>query len=170
MITIIDIETTSYNSSPSPYDPLNYLVSVGYKSEDIEEYLCFKHNENKGDQYARDYLDEQLGRTTLLVGHNIKFDLSWLLECGFKYDGKVYDTMIYEYVKLGGVPGPLDLSSCCSRYGIGTKDDKPAQYFKSGIGFEDMPWDIVEKYGRNDVTITWELFQKQKEELNATTT
>lgn len=167
MITVLDVETTSFNNDPSPYNPSNYLVSVGYKSVDIEEYLCIKHTDNKSNACARDYIEEQLNMTTLLVGHNIKFDLSWLLECGFKYKGPVYDTMIYEYLKLGGVHGALDLSSCCSRYNIETKDDRPKEYIKDGIGFERMPWDVVEEYGRKDVEITELLYKKQKEELYA---
>ena len=164
MITVLDIETTSRGPkrSPSPFYPENYLVSVGYKAIDIEEYFCFKHDTEPSNPCARDYLDEQLAKTTLLIGHNIKFDLSWLLECGFEYSGKVYDTMIYEYLKSGGMHDNLDLSSCCRRYGISEKTKEITSLFENKIGFESIDWKLVEKYGRNDVRITHELFQAQQ--------
>ena len=66
MKTVIDIETTSFHNNPSPYIPENYLVSVGFKSEKYEEYLCFKHNDNPSDTTAKYLLSEQLRKTTLL--------------------------------------------------------------------------------------------------------
>lgn len=171
MKTVIDIETTIRNDgsgkgSPSPYLAENYLVSVGYKSKDNEEYLCFDHNEKVADNDAKEKVTEQLRKTTLLIGHNIKFDLSWLLECGFKYDGDVYDTMIYEYLKAGGRPNiRVNLSACCDRRGLPIKQDVPKYYLKEGLGFESMPWNVVEEYGRNDVSITWGLYKAQIEEM-----
>lgn len=167
MKTVIDIETTSFHNNPSPYIPENYLVSVGFKSKEYEEYLCFKHNDNPSDTTAKYLLSEQLRKTTLLIGHNIKFDLSWLLECGFEYDGDIYDTMIYEYIKAGGIRTlKLNLSDCCRRRKLPVKHDTTKDYLKNGIGFESMPWDIVEEYGRNDVGITWLLYHKQQEEID----
>ena len=48
-----------------------------------------------------------------MVGHNLKFDLSWLLECGFKYEGKIWDTMVAESVLFRGQRKPLSLKECC---------------------------------------------------------
>ena len=171
MKTVIDIETTIRDGgdgkkSPSPYIPENYLVSVGFKSEIYEDYLCFKHNKTPTDKTAKQILSKQLQKTTLLIGHNIKFDLSWLLECGFKYNGDIYDTMIYEYLKAGGRPNiRVNLSACCDRRGLPVKQDVPKYYLKEGLGFESMPWDVVEEYGRNDVNITWELYKAQIKEM-----
>jgi len=167
MITILDIETTSKGpgKSPSPFWPDNYLVSVGYKAEeDIEEYLCFNHSFKKADPHARKILQEQLDKTILLVGHNIGFDLQWLWECDFKYEKNVYDTMAYEYLFNGSMSTKLDLSSCCRRHGINSKLDL-SQELKDKNGFEHISWEKVEKYGRNDVDITKQLFEAQLEEL-----
>ena len=164
--TVIDIETTSFNSDPSPYIPENYIVSVGTKSLSCEEYVCFNHTKQKATDNAKNIIQDILDKTDILVGHNIKFDLSWLLECGFKYDGKIYDTMIYEYLKAGGLKQiRLDLSSCCRRYNIAPKRDLTQEYLDVGIGFESIPWDVVEDYGKNDVNITWDLYQEQKEDV-----
>jgi len=168
MLTVLDIETTvsGEDRSPSPYLPDNYIVSVGWQQwgEDkpVEEYHCVKHNTQPSSKLFRDYLDEVLSWTSLLIGHNIKFDLSWLQECGFTYNGKIYDTMIYEYVKAGSrKERRLDLSSCCKRYGITGKIDEASALFHKGVGYEDMPWNVVEEYGRNDVDITRQLYEAQ---------
>lgn len=171
MKTVIDIETTIREDgggklSPSPYIPENYLVSVGYKSEDDEGYICFNHNEKSADNHGKELLKAQLDKTTLLIGHNIKFDLSWLLECGFEYDGDIYDTMIYEYIKAGGRRNMrVNLTDCCKRRGLPIKIEGTKQYLKNKIGFEAMPWDVVEEYGKNDVYITWLLYNEQCNEL-----
>lgn len=170
LVTVLDIETTmkGVDDSPSPYHPNNYLVSVGWKCEDaFDEYICFKHDDEPPTPQGREDLQAILDRTRVLVCHNVKFDHSWLLECGFEYDKEVFCTMGYEYLKAGGTHLPLNLSACCERRGLPTKVDATKAYIRDGIGFESMPWDVVEEYGRNDVQITWDLYWAQQEELNA---
>ena len=170
MQTVFDIETTMLgpNKSPSPYHHENYLVSVGWKCEELlDEYVCIQHNHESSTVNARLDIQSVLNRTTVFIAHNVKFDLSWLLECGFTYDGATYDTMVYEYLDAGGTYADIDLSSSCRRRDLPVKSDATKQYLKEGMGFEAMPWDVVESYGRQDVAITWDLYWKQQELLNA---
>lgn len=180
MKTVLDAETTfqimpdgGYN--PSPYHPDNYLVSVGFDyTETIKghkqwcsevEYICFKHNTEKATPAGHEMLQAVLASTTLLIGHNIKFDIQWLWAAGFKYDRPVYDTMIHEYIEAGGQYRKLDLNSCCIRHGIEGKLDATKEYLKKGIGFEAMPWDsVVKPYGIQDVTSTKKLYLAQTDE------
>jgi DNA polymerase I-like protein with 3'-5' exonuclease and polymerase domains len=166
MNTVMDIETTSNgpDRSPSFYWPENDLVSVGFDDGmGTAEYLCIKHNTQKPTGAEKNVIQSQLNDTTLLIGHNIKFDLGWLQECGFEYEGGIYDTMIYEYYNAGGKNIKLDLSSCCRRYGLPVKLDEAGQLFADGYGYEEMPWEIVEEYGRNDVDITKQLYKTQQD-------
>ena len=119
MISVLDIETTfTKDGDNSPYNDKNKLVSVGVN----DEYFFFHHDDYNGDiKSNRDKLQHILDETTLMVGHNLKFDLSWLLECGFKYEGKLWDTMIAESVLLKGERKPLSLAECCRRRQIGIK-------------------------------------------------
>ena len=98
MISVFDVETSFQltedgKKDPSAKNPKNFLVSFGIN----DEYIFFKHSEFKGVP-NRKVIQDILDKTTLLIGHNIKFDLLWLWESGFKYDGKVCDTMLIEYV------------------------------------------------------------------------
>ena len=122
MISVVDVET-SYQPTkhggkdPLPFNPKNILVSVGIN----DEYYFTNHSE-RVDEGCYYKIQAILDKTTLLVGHNIKFDLEWLLEAGFKYKGKVYDTMLGEYILNRGIRKSLTLDMCCKRRKIGSKD------------------------------------------------
>jgi DNA polymerase I-like protein with 3'-5' exonuclease and polymerase domains len=176
-ITVLDNETTyqltaDKKKDPSPFNPLNKLVSVGYKqitTEVVKEgYLCFFHNNKAPTKGAKEELQSVLDNTDLLVGHNLKFDLEWLFECGFKYEGEVWDTMLCEYVLSRGQKLGMGLDDSCARYGLKQKLDAIQEYMDRDISFENIPWETVEEYGRNDVTITYALYLKQRDVLSRT--
>jgi len=152
----------------SAWNPNNFLVSVGmqWAKEDTGHYICVKHNEqpytDKGNYHIQGALDE----TTLLVGHNIKHDMEWLTECGFKYDGALWCTQIAEYVMMRGIKGGLSLKALAIKHDLTRKKtDLTEEYLAQGIGFDAMPWEIVEEYGRGDVTTTLELYKLQVKRL-----
>ena len=145
MITIVDVETTfqvnTKRPDPSPFDSNNQLVSVGIN----DEYFCFFHNEYKDYNVKNNQkaVQDILDKTTLLVGHNLKFDLSWLLECGFKYNGRVYDTMIGEYVLGRGFRKPLSLKEICKRRKVSLKSDVIDNYMDNKVSIQYIPWRII---------------------------
>ena len=165
MISTIDVETSYQKTEqggmdPLPFNPKNILVSVGIN----DEYYFTNHSE-RVDEGCYYKIQAILDQTTLLIGHNIKFDLTWLLEAGFKYNGRVYDTMIGEYVLNRGIRKSLTLEMCCRRRRIGSKDDRIKEFMDRGVSFENIPKDIVEEYGRMDVEITRKLFDSQMDDL-----
>ena len=165
MITTIDVETSYQKTEtggfdPSPFNPNNILVSVGIN----DEYYFTNHSE-RVDDGCYHKIQKILDETTLLIGHNIKFDLSWLLEAGFTYTGNVYDTMIAEYVLNRGVRKSLTLLMCCQRRKLDAKDDAVKEYMDRGVSFENIPAEIVEQYGKIDVAITRQLFDSQMADL-----
>mgnify|MGYP003116147422 FL=1 len=159
MISVLDIETTfTQDGDNTPYNLSNKLVSVGVN----DEYIFFNHDEFTGDiRNSHNKLQSILDKTTLMVGHNLKFDLSWLLECGFKYEGKIWDTMVAESVLFRGQRRPLSLKECCRRRKIGIKYATLENAIDSGIGMDKIPIKDLETYGRNDVTITKDLYLQQ---------
>lgn len=171
LITFFDAETSfkvrdKGKKDPSPFDPDNFLVSLGWQdSIGSDRYFPIRHNEIERDLSADVLLAKQLAHTTLLVAHNVKFDLMWLLECGFTYTGKVWDTMLVEYVLARGQKLPLSLDECCNRRGIKGKFDEVQQYYDKGISSEAIPWNILEPYGRQDIQALKELFWDQVKEV-----
>ena len=165
MISVFDVETSFQilkdgTTDPSAKNPNNFLVSLGIN----DEYIFFKHRDYKGIP-NRKIIQDILDKTTLLVGHNIKFDLLWLWEAGFKYDGRVCDTMLVEYVLNKGIKRPLSLKACCEFRGVVQKSDLTAQYMKDKISFQYIPIHIVEEYGRLDVKATRSLYEAQMLQL-----
>ena len=165
MITVVDVETSwqvtdTGGYDPSPFHPDNILVSVGIN----DEYYFTNHSE-RIDRGCAVKIQDTLNKTTLLVGHNIKFDLMWLLEAGFKYTGRVYDTMLGEYILNRGIRKSLTLEMCCRRRKIGSKDSSIKEYMDRGISFENIPADVVEEYGKIDVQITRKLFNSQMDDF-----
>ena len=163
MITCLDIETTFKKDDLMPYNGNNQIVSVGYKTHTAkEDYLWFYHKEREPTENGKQILQNILDNTKLLIGHNIKFDLAWLLSCGFTYDRAVFDTMVTEYAIARGVHRDLSLDGSCRRRKVRQKKKHLIQdYMKSGVSMEDIPANLVEEYGRGDVSCTYELALEQ---------
>jgi len=179
VITTLDFETTFIkdekgNNRPEPYLG-NKLVSAGWQSWPVNpkkgyggssEYVCFYHQEQPPSEGAFEKLQDTLQRTALLIAHNAKFELSWLRSCGFTYNGPVFCTQVTEYVLSRGLKKSFKLVACLERRGLSPKRvDLTDDYLKDGVGFDQMPWEVVEEYGRQDVASTLELAQAQCEEL-----
>ena len=171
MITTVDIETTfSVNGNgeikSSPFNG-NTLVSVGYKIDDGNiKYLCFYHRDEPPTPNAKNELQDVLNATDILIGHNIKFDYSWLVQCGFTYDKKLHDTMVMEYIMSRGIKWGFSLEDCCKRKGVAQKKSELIQPFmKNKISYEKIPWNIVEEYGMQDVESTYQLAMAQLSKL-----
>ena len=179
MITTLDLETTTKKDDKGKYRPEPYLgnklVSAGWQSEykynsiDVTNarYVCFYHTEQPPSEGAFEDLQEDLSKTRLLIAHNAKFELSWLRACGFEYNGPVFCTMLTEYILARGEKMSFKLEHTLPRYDLEPKRvDLTQDYLKDGIGFDQMPWEVVEEYGRADVGRTWELALAQCERLN----
>ena len=173
MITVLDIETTMdfESSSSSPYDG-QQMVFVGYTSftPDLSVFetngLFFFHNQCEPTPQAKNKLQEKLDETTCLVGHNLKFDLQWLRECGFKYDMFLWDTMVAEYLLHRGEKKAISLAECARRRGLSEKRvDLTDKYIKQKVSYEDMPFDVVREYCMADVNTTSELAQQQLQDF-----
>ena len=176
-VLTLDVETThktkgSGGTTALPYFN-NRLVSIGYKwlGEDEVGYDFVYHSDERASVKDSWFADMQttLDKTDVLVGQNLKFDLTWVRACGFKYDGHVYDTMVAEYILAKARRWSLSLDSLAKRYGVTQKEkDLVAPYLKDGKTFYDIPYDIVKEYGIADVIATEEVAVKQLEAFGTT--
>lgn len=182
MKTVLDVENsmrmrTFPGSDPwrdiTPYHPDNKLVSYGLSSQRDTEgwhgivYKCVNHSKHPTDADHVEVLQRTLDHTTLLIGHNLKHDLSWIFECGLKYAGELWDTQVAQYILLRGQKGPLSLKEVALLAGVTSKkSDLIEDYMKQGVSFENIPWDVVEEYGMGDIKTTRELYDYQVAEYN----
>jgi len=158
----LDVENTTTKRDGKlhldPFEPTNKLVMVGCLTDKGEEYL-FRDN--------FDGVQELLDQATILIGHNIAYDLMWIWECGFKYDGPVFDTMLGEYILQRGLKEPLHLKDCALRYDLDTKkEDTLKDYFAKGYNTDEIPKQELSYYLSADLHATQQLADAIYKKLN----
>tara|TARA_R100000008_G_scaffold85498_1_gene75607 strand:+ start:710 stop:2758 length:2049 start_codon:yes stop_codon:yes gene_type:complete len=174
MKIILDVENTTTKRDGKlhldPFEPNNSLTLVGVQDylEDENSIFVFDHNERViTDDDADKRLQRVLDNTTLLIGHNLQYDLQWLWACGFKYDGEIFDTMLGAYILQRGQKGSVSLENCAERYNLEIKkSDTLKDYFRRGFQTNEIPLDELSEYLRQDLVVTKNLYWKLMEEYD----
>jgi len=172
MITVLDVEnTTCKRDGKQHFDPFeaeNELVMIGMLSEGLsagavdETVITFTHSDEPPTVDGEVITQNILDATTLLICHNAVHDLTWIWECGFVYDGKIYDTMLGEYILNKGIKSPLNLGFVSAKYELEEqKLDTMGDYWKSGTSTKDIPFDELDEYLRYDLRSTLGVYKKQ---------
>jgi len=168
MKIVLDVENTTTKRDGKlhldPFEPDNSLTLVGvsdYLDNDTTVFV-FDHKEKTiEDDDADKRLQRVLDNTTLLIGHNLQYDLQWLWACGFKYDGEIFDTMLGDYILQRGQKGSVSLENCAIRHNLDMKkSDTLKNYFTRGFQTDDIPLDELSEYLRQDLRVTRELYWK----------
>ena len=147
-----------------PFEANNKLVMVGCLEDNGTRHLF----NMDGEENNFDAIQSLLDRATILIGHNFAYDLMWLWESGFKYDGAIFCTMLTEYVLQRGVKEPLHLKDCANRYDLPTKkQDTLKDYFAKGYATDEIPRDELTEYLIADLEATQQLSQRQYMRLNS---
>ena len=175
MILTLDVENTTTTRDGKlhldPFEKDNSLTQVGMLDETGHEVIItFDHSEKQGTPDDHVYVQRMLNRTKLLVAHNAVHDLLWLWESGFTYNGKVFDTMLGEYILQRGQKQPLSLDACAERYALDTqKQDTLKEYFKQGYTTRDIPLAELTEYLSHDLHATQQLYNTIISKLEGTT-
>jgi DNA polymerase I-like protein with 3'-5' exonuclease and polymerase domains len=169
----LDVENTTTMRNGKmhldPFEPNNSLTMVGVLTDQgQEDLITFDHNEREPTYHGHNLIQKWLDQATVLIMHNAAYDLTWLWESGFKYDGPVFDTMLAEYVLQRGIKLPLSLEACAERYECDTKkQDTLKNYFKQGYSTRDIPIDELSEYLSADLHATQQLAHKLMLRLNS---
>lgn len=156
---VIDTETSIKNRGDfsigdfkaSPYHHENVIVALGWKElgSPFTRTLYYKYD---------DISEFSVPKGGTLVGHNIKFDLLYLLREPHWQEwlktGKVWDTMLSEYILTGQEAKYADLNSLSVKYGGTLKPDKIKEYWENGVDTEDIPENELTDYLEGDVDNT----------------
>lgn len=153
-VMIFDLETTTvekYKRKANPFVGDNWVVAEGW------------HFEGDAEASYR-YMDEKTSRATFLripdhvtviVGHNIKFDLLWELCRGnedlirfLKRGGRIHDTQYCEYLLRAQHPKwqMCSLNDTSIAYGGTPKIDMVKEMWNDGINTPDIPKDLLIDY------------------------
>lgn len=166
-VLVLDVENTVSTHHGKkhldPYEHDNTLTLIGIKdvSTGTKHILAIDHAEYVDtDGSNRAKAQALLDECTLMIGHNLQHDLAWLWECGYKYDGKIFDTMLGEYLLLRGEEGSLRLEDCAIRRNLShQKDDTLKRYFNEGYSTRDIPLAELSIYLEADLDTTEDLWR-----------
>lgn len=173
-VLVLDLETTVQDNNGktdnSPFNRLNKAVGAWWlwirRGEIGPCQRSVWHHNEKPLPDSRDELQNALDQAKLIVAHNAKFDIIWLLETGFKINCAIFCSMIGEFIYARGQFLALSLKETAIRRGVThKKSDLVDDMFKDGIGFEAMPLDTVDEYAEADVISCAEIFIQQIQEL-----
>ena len=171
----IDLENTACKSPEGklmldPFTEGNELVLVCAKTDSgVEHQFWFNHKEIEYSNDSHIALQVLLDEATVLICHNAQHELIWLWECGFKYDGPVFDTLLVEYVLQRSVKQPLSLDAVAERYELSNqKLGTLSEYLKKGVTVDAVPKDELLAYCLQDVRSTQELSDTLRKKMFST--
>jgi len=159
---------TSYGDYGHPVHPSNQMLlacwSLGPEHPAFEEdgkvYTVW------GNEYQLEMLLAHLSVTEMLVAHNAKYELGWLLRCGFDIGSVlVFCTKISEYVLAGNLKLNTSLDTCCRRRGMPAKDPVVDHMMKRNVNPVDIPKPWLSGRCIQDVRTTEELMIDQRQAL-----
>lgn len=153
MYMVFDLETTIYESmkrKANPFDDRNWIVAQGWKLQGDTDCSWAYHKEKSRSRWTA--IPEC---ATMLVGHNIKFDLLWEMEMGnpdlkafLKRGGRIWDTQYVEYLLRAQVQEVqmISLNELAPQYGGTEKVDAVKALWEQGVQTYDIPEDLLIDY------------------------
>lgn len=104
----------------------------------------------------------------LLVGHNIKFDLKYMMKAYNCKPGHypLWDTAIAEYMITGQKGKMLSLNEVAANYGLGQKQGGMSDLWAMGVKTENMDLKTLADYLLRDLELTEQVYLKQLELLD----
>lgn len=165
----LDLETTSRDGEPTPTNPDNEIVTAswvhGLDGPGQETFI-------RGNSYDMFPLIQACYEADYIVGHNLKFDIGWLIRAGID-PHKILpaDTQIGEYVLTGnskaGKRGALKLDTLTRHYlGVG-KRAYVDMCMSNGVQADDLPPSLLERRNRDDIFQTRDLWLVIRDRLEA---
>lgn len=173
MITVIDFETSKvpkhlpWTGGYPVCVTLLTATTLNPISVTVNQFIL-NHRESKGNQIEQiRELQSILDRTTVLVAHNMKFDLSWLRALGVKMSCTLWCTRVIEYILTGQslAPRQYDLNSICKRRGIPVKTDLVQKYWDCDYATDEIPLRTLLEYNLWDCKITQAVYAQQVREV-----
>ena len=155
----LDVETTT-RTKGNPFDSTNKFV-LGAIGTDTS-YINFTVDN------WREQIQEYINNTRLVILFNGKFDLHWMRNLGMDIDPRlpIWDCQLAEFI-LENQRNPYpSLEGTAQKYGVGHKlDIVKTEYWDKGIDTDKIPFNILDEYLKQDISVTYKVYLKQVEEF-----
>lgn len=158
---VVDLETTvnGPGNSPEAHYPANRVLMWGWRAADN------LRGAGTGADLMRKLNDYIKRGPVRLIGHNLKFDLKYLIREYPKFpwhELDYYCTMYSEYRQSGHKHRFMSLEKACKYRGVPyTKSLDIGSLLAGGLKMEDIPEADLERYVREDVLATKILYNQQ---------
>jgi len=173
---VLDCETTvkakKLKNKAHFAHPDNYIVLLcGRSGNEVEPGISMFAGTKEDCMIPSSFL-----RKRLLVGHNIKFDLLYLLKFSNEFREnfhhyRVWDTAHVEYLLSGQSCKFPSLDDVSAKYGLPPKPDAVKVMWDAGMETEDIPIETLYEYcAGHDVPTTHRIFHGQLEQLACNST
>lgn len=153
----------------NPYSRRNVCCLTGYLKVDGAQHWYTELNwlQDPHPVLLAD-LQEAFDWADLIIGFNIKFDLTWARRMGVKFDNnKIYDVQLAQFVISNQTMAYPSLNGTAEFYELGTKlDVVKTEYWDKGIDTPDIPHYILSDYCEWDVRLTYACYLAQQEVLD----
>ena len=167
---VCDGETTKIPNH-MPYSEASYMVQFGTMTGK-GEHTSWLYNHPEATQSFRhnnQELQEQVDEADLIICHNAKFELLWLMELGIELrNTNVWCTQVAQYLLEGQFKGPkgyYGLDAVAKRRGIAGKTDRVKLYWESGYDTDEIPADVLIPYNRQDNVVAGHVYGQQVRDL-----
>lgn len=162
----VDLETTANGpgNSPEAHYPANNILWCGWKLSGQPAVHTLKGGT---EQLMDDLTDAMALDDVTLIGHNLKFDLKYLMryDPGFPWHKLYYHCTMYEdYLASGHERKFTGLEALCSEHNVTYKKSLDlGALIKSGIKMEDIPDSDLLPYLKDDVISTMLCYNSQRD-------
>jgi len=155
---VLDIETTGLSVQDDS------VVSVAFWSGGKSKFIPVYHKESHClPQESIKKIMKIIDSVDLIVGHNIKFDLKFLMELNINFTNKlIWDTGVAEYILTSQQEKIISLKDLIKKYS--QEQEKGFIDFKN-INAQEVHLEDLKEYNLQDTKITNIIFQKQLEKV-----
>lgn len=172
---VLDVETTGavkdangFTTKGNPFCPDNVMVAVGLYFKNRTYVLPIEYGGKPFGSVLAE-IKKILDQADVIIGHNIKFDLNWMIRYGFGdtlSNKKLWDTGVFEYITSRQKMTSPSLNECLAKYKLPQKLDRvKSDYWDQGIDTDKIPWPILEEYTASDVKLEYWLATIQMTDL-----
>lgn len=150
-ICCLDLETTGLKFN---VDEILLVILGDEKVQYVVDYLFVDH----------DVLKEKMNKVGLFIGHNLSFDLPFLIERGFSFNtGQIYDTMETELSLVKGTSKSVSLQNTTDRRLNFTPYDKGLTIVFTTLSKTNPHFtDSLIEYGATDILYLKQIKEKQE--------
>lgn len=166
MKVVLDVETSRFPDG-SPYRASSQLIShCTYLPEEKQTNFSYYTDADFKERLCTD-----LGKASLVIGLNLKFDIAWARRIGAYLPAKcrAWDCQLAEFILSGQTNSFASMDDLCAKYGLEDKQGGLEEYWDKGIETKDIPYDVVKQYNIADVVDrTYQIYLHQLKDSRMT--